>query len=146
MCTRPCLFRKLIVQVLLPELTKCSGQHALLKMIALASKYAGSAFTKRSRLYVRGSNQLTACCKLQLRRKGPVHWPPTMLPENARVPIEGLSGSSFDIEVIINRGTSFVAGLMLQSWSSVQGSAAVLYDWENSVLEVRLYCSLCCIQ
>jgi hypothetical protein len=66
-----------------------------------------------------------------------VHWPKTMLPENARVPIEGLSGQSFDMEVILNRGTSFVAGLMLQSWSGVQGSAAILYDWENSQLEVR---------
>jgi hypothetical protein len=34
---------KLIVQLLLPELMKCSGQHALLNMITLTFKYAGSA-------------------------------------------------------------------------------------------------------
>lgn len=74
---------------------------------------------------------------MQLRRKGTVQWPSTEVPEGVRMPIEGLTGQAFDIEVVLHRGSSYVAGLMLQSWSSGQGSAAILYDWENSLLEVR---------
>ena len=74
---------------------------------------------------------------MQLRCKGVQSWPPTPLPANSRLPIDGLSGQAFDIELVLHRGSSFVAGLMLQSWNSGAGSAAILYDFDNSLLEVR---------
>jgi hypothetical protein len=79
---------------------------------------------------------------VQLRCRGSVSWERTTLPANSRLPLEGLGGAALDLELVIHRGHSFVAGLMLQSWNSGQGSAAILYDWENSLLEVRTAAAL----
>ena len=78
----------------------------------------------------------TSCRVVQLRHTCAASWEPTALPANARMPLEGLTGQTFDIELVLHRGSSYVTGLMLQSWNAGQGSAAVLYDWENSLLEV----------
>ena len=74
---------------------------------------------------------------MQLRCKASVKWPPTPLPANVRVPLDGVTGMALDLELVFSRGSSMVAGIMLQSWAVGQGSAAILYDWDNSVLEVR---------
>lgn len=74
--------------------------------------------------------------RVQLR-KGRVSWPATTLPPGVRVPLEGVSGGALDLEVVLERGTALISGVMIETWASNQGSAAILYDWESSQLEVR---------
>lgn len=54
-----------------------------------------------------------------------------------RVPLEGVSGRCVDVEVVLERQSALISGLTLQSWTSSQGAAAILYDWDSSQLEVR---------
>lgn len=74
---------------------------------------------------------------MQLRKGRTVSWPATTVPAGVRMPLEGLRGAALDMEVVLERGTSLISGITIESWSSNQGSAAVLYDWEASQLEVR---------
>ncbi|DBA96005.1 TPA: hypothetical protein ACH3X1_001510 [Trebouxia sp. C0004] len=56
--------------------------------------------------------------------------------EEEMTPLEGLRGSSLDIEVVLDRGDASAAGLLFQGWDAAgEGSAAIVYDWERSVLE-----------
>ncbi|KAL3140314.1 hypothetical protein ABBQ38_004579 [Trebouxia sp. C0009 RCD-2024] len=51
-------------------------------------------------------------------------------------PLVGLRGSSLDIELILDRGDASSAGLLFQGWDAAgEGSAAIVFDWERSVLE-----------
>ena len=52
------------------------------------------------------------------------------------MPLEGASGRCLDVEVVLERQSALISGLNLQSWTSSQGAAAVLYDWNSSQLEV----------
>eukprot|EP00892_Ulva_mutabilis_P009472 jgi/Ulvmu1/6898/UM031_0104.1 len=71
-----------------------------------------------------------------LRKGKSVSWPATQLPAGMRVPLEGVAGGALDLEVVLERGTALISGIMIESWAPNQGSAAVLYDWESSQLEV----------
>lgn len=56
--------------------------------------------------------------------------------EEEMLPLEGLRGSSLDIELVLDRGDASAAGLLFQGWDAAgEGSAAIVYDWERSVLE-----------
>jgi hypothetical protein len=79
---------------------------------------------------------------MQLRGGAPVTWQRTVLPNSVRVPLEGVAGPMLDVEVVMRQGTALISGLTLQSWTSSQGSAAILYDWQSSQLEVRRLCHL----
>jgi hypothetical protein len=60
----------------------------------------------------------------------------TQLPPQNRVKLEGVSGRCLDMEIVFERQSALISGMMLQSWTSSQGSAAILYDWNSSQLEV----------
>lgn len=73
---------------------------------------------------------------MQLRKGRSVSWPATTVQAGVRVPLEGLAGRALDMEVVLERGSALISGIMIESWSPNQGSAAILYDWESSQLEV----------
>lgn len=75
--------------------------------------------------------------RMQLRTQRHVSWGYTVVPAETRIPLEGVSGLQLDIEVVLRRGHSVLAGLMLESWSAASGATAILYDWDNRLLEVR---------
>ena len=80
---------------------------------------------------------------MQLRRGPSIAWPRTQLAPNVRVPMEGVSGQCVDVELVLERQSALISGLILQSWTSTQGAAAVLYDWDSSQLEVRTCMHAC---
>eukprot|EP00803_Ostreobium_quekettii_P007372 evm.model.scf_89.9 EVM.evm.TU.scf_89.9 scf_89:38243-42484(-) len=52
-------------------------------------------------------------------------------------PLPGISGQALDLNVTLERGSSDAAGILLRSWHvGGEGSAAIIYDWERSSLEV----------
>ena len=83
---------------------------------------------------------------MQLRRGASLAWPRTQLAPNVRVPLKGVSGRCLDVELVLERQNALISGLTLQSWTSTQGAAAVLYDWDSSQLEVRIQsCTHVCL-
>ena len=80
---------------------------------------------------------------MQLRRGASLAWPRTQLAPNIRVPMEGVSGRCVDVELVMERQSALISGLILQSWASTQGAAAILYDWDSSQLEV---CTHACMR
>lgn len=82
---------------------------------------------------------------MQLRTKRHTAWGYSVLPAETRIPLQGVAGLQLDIEVVLCRGHSVIAGVMLESWSSAAGATAILYDWDNRLLEVRIRARLQCL-
>lgn len=73
-------------------------------------------------------------------RDGPgIHWAGVEVPDQVMIPVVGVSGRCLDMEMTIRQGTSLLSGFVLHSWNAAgEGSAAILFDWESSMLEVRV--------
>lgn len=53
------------------------------------------------------------------------------------IAIEGTRSQALDIEVKLEKGSSDAAGLLIRSWRvGGEGTAAIVFDWERSCLEV----------
>jgi len=71
-------------------------------------------------------------------RTGPM-WQLESLPlfPEEPIPVEDTSGQALDIEVVLMKGSSDAAGLLIRSWRvGGEGTAAIVFDWERSCLEV----------
>lgn len=87
---------------------------------------------KKDRLFQEPAEQIN-----QLRSEAKWQLESLPLSPEEPIPVEGTRGQALDIEVKLEKGSSDAAGLLIRSWNvGGEGTAAIVFDWERSCLEV----------